>query len=63
MKQYYTVVNQHGKFDTLCTILHGKHVERAIVFCRTRHEASKIADRLSDKGFDTQALHGGFTPA
>ncbi len=61
MKQYYTVVNQGSKFDTLCTILHEKQVKRAIVFCRTRHEASKIADRLSDKGFDTQALHGGFT--
>jgi ATP-dependent RNA helicase DeaD len=61
MKQYYTVVNQGSKFDTLCTILHEKQVKRAIVFCRTRHDASKIADRLSDKGFDTQALHGGFT--
>ena len=61
MKQYYTVVNQGGKFDTLCTILHENKIKRAIVFCRTRHEASKIADRLSEKGYDTQALHGGFT--
>ena len=61
MKQYYTVVNQSGKFDTLCTILHENQIKRAIVFCRTRHDASKIADKLSYKGHDTQALHGGFT--
>ena len=61
MKQYYTVVNQGGKFDTLCTILHENHVDRAIVFCRTRHETSKIADKLSQKGYNTQALHAGYT--
>ncbi len=61
MKQYYTVVNQGAKFDTLCTILHENNVERAIVFCRTRHETSKIADRLAQKGYRTQALHAGYT--
>ncbi len=61
MKQYYTVVNQGAKFDALCTILHENNVERAIVFCRTRHETSKIADRLSQKGYRTQALHAGYT--
>jgi ATP-dependent RNA helicase DeaD len=61
MKQFYTVVNQGAKFDTLCTILHENNVERAIVFCRTRHETSKIADRLAQKGYRTQALHAGYT--
>jgi ATP-dependent RNA helicase DeaD len=61
MKQYYKVVNQGAKFDALCTILHEGQVERAIVFCRTRHETSKIADKLSKKGYRTQALHAGYT--
>ena len=61
MKQFYTIVNQGAKFDTLCTILHENDVERAIVFCRTRHETSKIADRLAQKGYRTQALHAGYT--
>jgi ATP-dependent RNA helicase DeaD len=61
MKQFYTVVNQGAKFDELCKILTEGHVERAIVFCRTRHETSKIADRLAKKGYNTQALHAGFT--
>jgi ATP-dependent RNA helicase DeaD len=61
MKQFYACVNQGGKFDKICAILRENQIKRAIVFCRTRHEASRIADRLSDKGYDTQALHGGFT--
>jgi ATP-dependent RNA helicase DeaD len=63
MKQYYVVVNTHGKFEKLCDLLREKRVERAIVFCRTRHETSRIADQLSRKGFYAQALHAGFTQA
>jgi ATP-dependent RNA helicase DeaD len=61
MKQLYTMVNQSAKFEALCTILKEQQVDRAIVFCRTRHETSKIADRLCKKGYNTQALHAGFT--
>ncbi len=63
MKQYYTVVNQHGKFDTLCDIIGSEGVNKAIVFCRTRRETSKLSDQLYRKGFRTQALHAGFTQA
>jgi ATP-dependent RNA helicase DeaD len=61
MKQFYTVVNQGNKFDALVKILNEQQVERAIIFCRTRHETSKIAEKLCRKGFQTQALHAGFT--
>ena len=61
MKQYYIVVNPHAKFDTLCNILREDNIERAIVFCRTRRETSKRAEKLAQKGYRTQALHAGFT--
>jgi len=61
MKQYYTVVNQGNKFEMLCKLLQEEKVERAIIFCRTRHETSKIADRLCRSRFNAQALHAGFT--
>ena len=63
MKQYYTVVNQHGKFDTLCDIIRSGGVDKAIVFCRTRRETSRLSDQLYKKGYRTQALHAGFTQA
>jgi ATP-dependent RNA helicase DeaD len=59
--QYYVVVNPANKFETLCNILKEKHVERAIIFCRTRTDTSKIADGLSRRGYDADALHAGFT--
>jgi ATP-dependent RNA helicase DeaD len=61
MKQFYTVVNQSAKFEALCDIISEKQIDRAIVFCRTRHETSKIAEKLCRKGLNAQALHAGFT--
>jgi ATP-dependent RNA helicase DeaD len=61
MKQLYIVVSAHSKFETLCSVLRDNRVERAIIFCRTRHETSRIAEQLSRKGYNTQALHAGYT--
>lgn len=63
MKQYYTVVNQSGKFETLCNILHQDGVEKAIIFCRTRRDTSRVSEQMYRKGFRVQALHAGFTQA
>ncbi len=63
MKQYYTVVNQGGKLNALCDFLQDDRVDKAIVFCRTRHETSRLADQLYKRGFRTQVLHAGFTQA
>jgi len=63
MKQFYMVVNPHGKFETLCKILEENHVGRAIIFCKTRRGTSAITEKLRRKGYNAQALHAGFTQA
>ncbi|MGD0203389.1 MAG: DEAD/DEAH box helicase [Candidatus Bathyarchaeia archaeon] len=63
MKQFYTIVNQHGKFDALCDIIRNERVDKAIIFCRTRRETSRLSEQLYRKGFRVQALHAGFTQA
>jgi ATP-dependent RNA helicase DeaD len=63
MKQFYAVMNQGGKLPALCDILQDDRVEKAIIFCRTRHETSRLADQLYKRGFRTQVLHAGFTQA
>jgi len=63
MKQYFTVVNQGGKLNALCDFLQDDRVDKAIIFCRTRHETSRLADQLYKRGFRTQVLHAGFTQA
>src|SRR3972149_5627491 len=61
MKQYYIVVNQNSKYETLCNILKENHIDRAIIFCRTRRETSHLADKLRRKGCEVEALHAVFT--
>jgi ATP-dependent RNA helicase DeaD len=61
MDQYYMVVNSYSKFENLCNILDTNHIERAIIFCKTRTETSILADRLRQKGYDAKPLHAGFT--
>ena len=61
MKQYYVVVNPHSKFETLCTLLKQNNVDRAIIFCKTRRDTSRVSDNLERKGYNVQALHAGFT--
>jgi ATP-dependent RNA helicase DeaD len=59
--QYYMVVNPYDKFERLCAILDENHVGRAIIFCKTRAETSKLADELRLRGYDAKPLHAGFT--
>jgi len=61
MNQYYMVVNPHNKFEILCNILDENHIERAIIFCRTRIDTSFLADKLRSRGYDAKPLHAGFT--
>lgn len=61
MNQYYMVVNPHGKFEVLCKILDENHIDRAIIFCKTRTGTSILADKLKYRGYDAKPLHAGFT--
>ena len=61
MKQFYTIVNQQAKFEALSKILKEEHVDKAIIFCRTRRDTSRLTDQLCRKGHRAQALHAGFT--
>jgi ATP-dependent RNA helicase DeaD len=61
MSQYYVVVNQYSKFETLCNILDQNHIGRAIIFCKTRTDTSILSDRLRRRGYDARPLHAGFT--
>ena len=59
--QYYMVVNPHNKFEILCKVLEENHVERAIIFCRTRAGTSVLADKLRMRRYDAKPLHAGFS--
>jgi ATP-dependent RNA helicase DeaD len=61
ISQYYMVVGPYHKLRSLYTVLDGHHVEKAIIFCRTRIGVDKLADKLRAHSYDAKPLHGGFT--
>jgi len=63
ISQYYMIVNPYDKFPILLNILGDDSVQRAIVFCKTRSETAKIADKLRRNGHNAEPLHAGFTQA
>jgi len=63
ISQYYIVVNPANKLEALCNILDQNHIEKAIIFCRTRTDTSKLAYALTRRRYDAQALHAGYTQA
>jgi len=61
--QLYTVVNPRDKFDVLCRLIEKENIKRAIVFCRTRAGAARLADKLRYFGYDAEAIHADLNQA
>lgn len=61
--QLYMVINPQNKFDVLCRLLEKENIRRAIVFCRTRRGTARLAEKLSQYGFDAKAIHADLSQA
>jgi len=59
--QNYIEVESPEKFRVLLSILDERLVERAIIFCKTQHGASRLAKMLAVRKYDAKPLHGGLT--
>jgi ATP-dependent RNA helicase RhlE len=51
-------VPRHLKTDLLVEMLRGQEMTSVLVFTRTKHYASRLADRLEKMGFKVSVLHG-----
>ncbi|MDV3277333.1 MAG: DEAD/DEAH box helicase [Nitrososphaerales archaeon] len=61
LDQYFAVVGQQEKFGFLADLLQKEHPASAIIFCRTKYGAHRLAIELQKKGFDTVPLHGNLS--
>lgn len=59
--QIYFEVREHDRFEALCRIIDTEPEFYGIVFCRTKVETDQVADKLVDRGFDAEAIHGDVT--
>lgn len=56
--QIYFEVNDEDKFEALCRIRDMESDFYGIVFCRTKVDVDNVANRLIDRGYSAEALHG-----
>lgn len=58
IEQYYCPVQQWDKYRLLRMLLKAENPDLAIVFCRTKHGAEKLAKRLGHDGIECREIHG-----
>jgi ATP-dependent RNA helicase RhlE len=51
-------VAQAGKGELLMSLLQEPAITRGLVFCRTKHGANRLAEKLADAGHSVDAIHG-----
>ena len=56
--QIYFEVAAEDKFEALCRIIDIEAKFYGLVFCRTKVDAGAVAGRLTERGYDADALHG-----
>jgi ATP-dependent RNA helicase DeaD len=63
LDQYFTIVEQHGKFDMLLSLLGKEDPQSSIVFCRTRYGVRKLTQELRRRYLNAVELHGDLSQA
>jgi ATP-dependent RNA helicase DeaD len=63
VEQYYISVQPWDKYRALKHLLLNENPELAIVFCRTKRGAEKIAKRLHADGIECREIHGNLAQA
>jgi ATP-dependent RNA helicase DeaD len=61
IEQCYFEVQKADKLGALIQLLDHHHVEKALVFCNTKHKVDAIAKKLKQVGYSAEGLHGGKT--
>jgi ATP-dependent RNA helicase DeaD len=56
--QIYFEVSERDKFEALCRIIDVEKDFYGLIFCRTKVDVEKLANRLIDRGYQSDALHG-----
>ena len=57
-EQIYFEVKESDKFEALCRIIDIEDEFYGLVFCRTKNDTSQLAQKLGDRGYSADALHG-----
>ena len=56
--QVYFEVSESDKFESLCRIIDMEKNFYGLIFCRTKVSADELSNRLNDRGYESEAIHG-----
>ncbi|WP_028582919.1 DEAD/DEAH box helicase [Desulfogranum mediterraneum] len=59
----YYLVQARNRYPALKRIVDNAPGNYSIIFCRTRQETQEVADKLSQDGYNAEALHGDLSQA
>ena len=62
-EQIYFEVRSSERFEALCRIVDIENDFYGLVFCRTKNDVDTVASRLSERGYDAEAIHGAISQA
>ena len=57
-EQIYFEVAEHDKFEALCRIIDMESDFYGLIFCRTKVDVDNLSNKLLDRGYSAEALHG-----
>jgi ATP-dependent RNA helicase DeaD len=65
IKQLYYVIDEHERDDATVRLIDSMNPSKAVVFCRTKKEADRVAGTLAGRGMIARPIHGDLdrTPA
>jgi ATP-dependent RNA helicase DeaD len=56
--QIYFEVKERDKLEALCRIIDIEVDFYGLIFCRTKRDVDEITEKLSERGYDAEGLHG-----
>ena len=59
IEQFYYEIEENEKFDLLNKIIYIERPDSCILFCRTKEDVDKLANKMKDEGYSCEGLHGG----
>ncbi|MEE8423158.1 MAG: C-terminal helicase domain-containing protein, partial [Thermodesulfobacteriota bacterium] len=62
-EQIYFEVKASDKFEALCRIIDIEDDFYGLIFCRTKLDVDSVVSRLTDRGYDAEAIHGDISQA
>ncbi len=56
--QIYFEVSESDKFESMCRIIDIEKDFYGLIFCRTKVAVDELSNRLNDRGYESEAIHG-----